>query len=64
MDEKHTCICGGHEFTIQDAVIKCTDCDRIYSLIWLEDERFKKGEFILLEDAEDFNKRIRKEEGK
>jgi len=32
--------------------------------MWLDGEGKEKGEYILLENAEDFNKRIRKEQGK
>jgi len=56
---KFTCVCGGQQFTIQDCTITCPACGRIHSLMWLDGEGKEKGEFILLESAEDFNKRIR-----
>jgi len=56
MHEVYTCICGGQKFSIHDTTITCPNCGRIYGLVILK----KRG----LESPKDFNKRIRKEEGK
>lgn len=54
------CTCGAWQFTIQEGLLTCPSCGKIYNL-----KRFKRLDGTMdyiLETPEVFNKRIRKEE--
>ena len=56
MDEVYTCKCGGQSFSIHSGFIRCVECQKEYKL-----QSMGNTAPYVLEDPEDFNRKIGKE---